>query len=506
MASEPNTHMLEMKGIIKEFPGVKALDGVDFSAGRGEIHALVGENGAGKSTLMKVLSGVYPHGTYAGEIIVDGKPCRFASTRDSEKAGIAVIYQELALVRQMSVAENIVLGSEPSAFGVLDRGAAFKRAEAALKLVGLNVNPGVPVSSLGVGQQQLVEIAKALTREARILVLDEPTAALSDGEAEHLLGILRDLRKKGVTCIYISHRLKEIFEIADNISVLRDGRTVGTFPASTLDEGKLIAKMVGRELKDIFPARVGKAGEAALEVAGWSATDEASGMELHDINLTVRKGEIVGLAGLVGAGRTELAMSVFGAWGNRTAGTVKVAGKEPAELTPGALIRAGAALASEDRKRWGLVLVHDVKSNITLSSLDALSRGGLVDGHKEVAQAATYVKSMAIKTPTLEQKAGNLSGGNQQKIVLSKCLMTEPRALILDEPTRGIDVGAKVEIYSIIRKLADSGVGILMISSELPEIIGMCDRVLVMRDGRVSGELGAGASQEEIMHLAVPAD
>ena len=337
-------------------------------------------------------------------------------------------------------------------------------------------------------------------------MLDEPTAALSDGEAEHLLGILRGLRKKGVTCIYISHRLKEIFEIADNISVLRDGRTVGTFPASTLDEGKLIAKMVGRELKDIFPARVGKAGEAALEVAGWSATDEASGMELHDINLTVRKGEIVGLAGLVGAGRTELAMSVFGAWGNRTAGTVKVAGKEPAELTPGALIRAGAALASEDRKRWGLVLVHDVKSNITLSSLDALSRGGLVDGHKEVAQAATYVKSMAIKTPTLEQKAGNLSGGNQQKIVLSKCLMTEPRALILDEPTRGIDVGAKVEIYSIIRKLADSGVGILMISSELPEIIGMCDRVLVMRDGRVSGELGAGASQEDIMHLAVPAD
>ncbi|MFA6583229.1 MAG: ATP-binding cassette domain-containing protein [Elusimicrobiaceae bacterium] len=498
-----NRYILEMQNIVKEFPGVRALDGVTFSAAAGEVHALVGENGAGKSTLMKVLSGVYAHGSYKGEIKINGEERRFSSVRDSERAGVVIIYQELALVRQLSVCENIMLGDEIHKNGVIDWPAAAEKAAAALKLVGLDINPDTKVSSLGVGQQQLVEIAKALSKDAKILVLDEPTAALSEGEAEKLLSLIKELRGRGVTCVYISHRLKEIFRIADRITVLRDGKTAGTFGKDDLNEAGLIAKMVGREVKDIFPSRRHEFGPAVLDVKNWSASDAAYGMKLKNINFSVRKGEIAGLAGLVGAGRTELAMSLFGVWGRKESGELVVDGKQVPRFTPKALIKAGVALASEDRKRWGLVLIHDVKSNITLSSLDALASFGVVNENAEVSAAEKYVREMAIKTPGLEQKAGNLSGGNQQKIVLSKCLMILPKVLILDEPTRGIDVGAKVEIYGIINRLAEKGVAVLLISSELPEVLGMCDRVFVMRAGRISGEVsGAAASQENIMRYA----
>jgi len=497
-------YILEMKGIVKEFPGVRALDGVTFSARKGEILALVGENGAGKSTLMKILSGVYPHGTYEGEIVIEGKPQSFASVRDSENAGVAIIFQELALVRQLSVCENIMLGEEISKNGVIDWNASYKKAEEALRRVGLDISPATITGTLGVGHQQLIEIAKALSKNAKILVLDEPTAALSEKEADHLLALMRQLKEKGVTCIYISHRLKEVLGIADRITVLRDGRTVGTQNKSEMTESSLIAKMVGRELKDVFPPRAPKeCTETVLSVKNWTVSGGDTGIDVKNVSFEVRKGEIVGMAGLVGSGRTELAMSMFGIWGEKTSGTLEVDCRPVERLNPRDLIRSGVSLASEDRKRWGLVLIHDVKTNITLSALSAIARNGVVNRNEEITSAGKYVKDMAIKTPTLEQRAGNLSGGNQQKIVLSKCLMTRPKVLILDEPTRGIDVGAKFEIYTLIHALAAQGVGILVISSELPEILGLCDRVLVMHDGELAGGLAVkDATQENVMALA----
>lgn len=497
-------YILEMKGIVKEFPGVRALDGVTFSARKGEIHALVGENGAGKSTLMKVLSGVYPSGTYEGEIVIEGKTCAFSSVRESENAGVAIIFQELAMVRQLPVCENIMLGEEISKNGVIDWNASYKKAEEALKHVGLDINPATITGTLGVGQQQLIEIAKALSKKAKILVLDEPTAALSETEAEHLLKLLRQLKENGVTCIYISHRLKEVLDIADRITVLRDGKTVGTQDRAEMTETSLITRMVGRELKDVFPPRKEKATKGvALSVKNWSVSGGDTGIDVKNINFEVRKGEIVGVAGLVGSGRTEMAMSIFGIWGERTGGTVEVDGKRVERFNPRDLIRTGVSLASEDRKRWGLVLIHDVKTNITLAALNAVAKNGVVNKNEEIAFAGRYVKDMAIKTPNLEQRAGNLSGGNQQKVVLSKCLMTKPKVLIMDEPTRGIDVGAKFEIYTLVHALAEQGVGILVISSELPEILGLCDRVLVMHDGALAGELAIkDATQENVMALA----
>ncbi len=497
-------YILEMKGIVKEFPGVRALDGVTFSARKGEILALVGENGAGKSTLMKILSGVYPHGTYEGEILIEGRPQSFSSVRDSENAGVAIIFQELALVRQLSVCENIMLGEEISKNGVIDWNASYKKAEEALKRVGLDISPAMITGTLGVGHQQLIEIAKALSKNAKILVLDEPTAALSEKEADHLLALMRQLKEKGVTCIYISHRLKEVLGIADRITVLRDGRTVGTQNTSEMTESSLIAKMVGRELKDVFPPRASKGcTDAVLSVKNWSVSGGDTGIDVKNVSFEVRKGEIVGMAGLVGSGRTELAMSMFGIWGEKTSGTLEVDRRPVERFTPRDLIRSGVSLASEDRKRWGLVLIHDVKTNITLSALSAIAHNGVVNRNEEITSAGKYVKDMAIKTPTLEQRAGNLSGGNQQKIVLSKCLMTRPKVLILDEPTRGIDVGAKFEIYTLIHALAAQGVGILVISSELPEILGLCDRVLVMHDGELAGGLAVkDATQENVMALA----
>lgn len=496
-------YILRMTGITKDFPGVKALDNVTFSVKPGEIHALVGENGAGKSTLMKILSGVYPGGTYSGKIEIEDSEKSFKSTKESERSGIAIIYQELALVKQLSIVENICLGSEITKSGVIDWNASYKRAEEVLKKVGLNVNPEFPISYLGVGEQQLVAIAKALSKAARILVLDEPTAALSEGESAKLLKILKELRSIGVTCIYISHRLKEVLDIADRITVLRDGHTVATHDRKDLDENKLIALMVGREVSNIYPKKSRVPGDVVLEVKGWTVYDPDINKTIADVNFSLRRGEILGMAGLVGAGRTELVMSFFRFWGRKVKGQIFLENKELDLKDAGSTIASGISLASEDRKRYGLVLDEDICKNISLASLDRISSYTVVNVIDEIRSAERYTAELKIKTPSIEQKAGNLSGGNQQKVVLGKWLMTMPKVLILDEPTRGIDVGAKVEIYNIINELVDKGVAVIVISSDLPEVLGVCDRILVMHEGRFTGDLPAKeATQEKIMYYA----
>jgi ABC-type sugar transport system ATPase subunit len=496
---------LEMRGISKEFPGVKALDGVNLQVRRGEIHALVGENGAGKSTLMKILSGFYPHGTYGGDIVLDGAVQRFQGIRDSETARIAIIFQELALVKQMSIAENLFLGGElRKGRGIIDWDRTYRATAAALEQVGLRRAPGDRVLDLGVGEQQLVEIAKALHKDANVLILDEPTAALTETEAERLLGILGGLRRNGVTCIYISHHLGEVLRIADRVTVLRDGQTVSTHDAAGLTDARMIEQMVGRDLGSLFPWKAREAGPPVLEVKGWTVADPVTEAErLHDVAFTVRKGEILGIAGLVGAGRTELVMSLFGAWGRRRAGEAWLDGKRLAVHGPGDAIAAGLSLVSEDRKRYGLVLDMDVKQNSTLASLHRLARWSVIDMNEEIRLAERYVKDLRTKTPSLEQPVRNLSGGNQQKVVLAKWLLTRPTVLFLDEPTRGIDVGAKVEIYNIMNALVDDGVAVVMISSELPEVLGMSDRVMVMHEGRVTATLPrAEATQQRVMFHA----
>jgi D-xylose transport system ATP-binding protein len=492
-----------MKGIHKEFPGVKALDDVTFSVRKGEIHALVGENGAGKSTLMKILSGVYTAGTYDGTITIYGKPREFKTIRDAENAGVAIIYQELALIKEISITENINLGNEIEKFGVINWDEEFLKADKAIKQVGLNVSPAYPVSVLGVGEQQLVAIGKALSKKARILVLDEPTAALSEGESEKLLRILKQLRDDGVTCIYISHRLKEVFEIADTITILRDGKTVATKKKTELDENKLIALMVGRELTNVYPRKPHTPGKVIMEVKDWTVYDPSINKVIDHVNFTLREGEILGMAGLVGAGRTELVMSLFHVWGRQVAGKIYLEGKELTLKNAGDAVQAGISLASEDRKRYGLILSEDVCKNISLASLKKIAKNSIVNENEEIRSAEKYRTELKIKTPTIESKAETLSGGNQQKIVIGKWLMTMPKVLILDEPTRGIDVGAKVEIYNILNELVDHGVGVIIISSELPEMIGMADRILVMHEGRFTGELMVKeATQEKIMYYA----
>lgn len=497
-------YALEMRSITKEFPGVKALDGVTFNVKKGEIHALVGENGAGKSTLMKILSGVYPAGAFSGDIVIDGAKMTFGRIKDSEKAGVAIIYQELALVKQLSVCENITLGNEISERGIIDWDQSFLKAEAALKKVGLKVSPAEKLLHLGVGEQQLVEIAKALSKEAKILILDEPTAALTESEAENLLRILKELKNSGVTCIYISHRLREIFEIADTITVLRDGKTICTQSKSDFTEDKLIAKMVGRELTQIYPRKKRPIGETLMEVKNWTVYDPAIDETVVDnVSFTVKKGEILGIAGLIGAGRTELVMSMFGVFGRITSGRIFLDGKELSLKSAGDAIKAGISLVSEDRKRFGLVLSMDIKKNMSLASLGRISNNAVIDENEEIRYAEKYSRELKVKTPSIEQIVGNLSGGNQQKVVLGKWLMTGPKVLILDEPTRGIDVGAKFEIYTLINELVDSGVCIIMISSELPEVLGMSDRILVMHEGKFTGELLINdATEEKIMYYA----
>ncbi len=503
------TPILEMRHITKEFPGVRALDDVTFRVKRGEIHCLVGENGAGKSTLMKVLSGVYPHGTYTGEILIDGQPQQFSGIADSEKAGIGIIYQELALVPELTVYENIFLGHEISRNGVVDWNETIRRADEMLRKVRLSVNPDAKVRDLGVGKQQLVEIAKALSREVRILILDEPTAALNEDDSQNLLNLLRELREHGVTCILISHKLKEVISVADTVTVLRDGRTVCTLDAhkGEVNEQVLIRNMVGREITNIYPERKHTiSDEVVLEVRNWSVYDPSLGRYLlRDVNFKVRRGEIVGLAGLMGAGRTELALSLFGnAPRYRVSGEVWLKGKRQDFKHPQEAIVAGMAYVTEDRKAKGLVLIQDVRQNITLANLRALARRGVIDPNAEIQVADGYRVSLNIKTPTIEQKVMNLSGGNQQKVCLAKWLFVRPDVLILDEPTRGIDVGAKYEIYTLMNQLVEQGMSIIMISSELPEVLGMSDRIYVVSGGRIKGELPiAEASQEAIMRLAV---
>jgi putative multiple sugar transport system ATP-binding protein len=503
-----DTPILEMKSITKEFPGVKALSNVSFHVAEGEIHCLVGENGAGKSTLMKVLSGVYPHGTYTGEILFCGEVQKFNSIADSEKAGIAIIYQELALVPEMTVYENIFLGHEIRKGFLVDWNETIKRAGEMLKKVGLDVNPTLKVMDLGVGKQQLVEIAKALSRDVKLLILDEPTSALNENDSDNLLQLLRGLREHGVTSVLISHKLKEVIKIADSVTVLRDGKTICTLDArkGEVSESVLIKHMVGREIDNIYPRRENKKiGEVVFEVKKWNAYNTSLGREiLKDINFNVKRGEIVGFAGLMGSGRTELALSLFGnPDGYRVAGEMYINGEKKHFSHPQYAIEAGIAYVTEDRKGDGLILMQDVKQNITLANLKEIAIRGVVNNNAEVVVANEYKNSLNIKTPTVEQKVQNLSGGNQQKVSLGKWLFVKPDILILDEPTRGIDVGAKYEIYTIMNRLVEQGMSIIMISSELPEVLGMSDRIYIVSSGKITGELPIEeASQEKIMHLA----
>jgi putative multiple sugar transport system ATP-binding protein len=503
-----NTPILEMRGITKEFPGVKALNNVSFRVAQGEIHCLVGENGAGKSTLMKVLSGVYPDGTYTGDILLGGEIQHYRSIRESEHAGIAIIYQELALVPELTVYENIFLGNEIRNGFMVDWNETIQRASAMLRKVRLDVNPAAKIKDLGVGKQQLVEIAKALSRDIKLLILDEPTAALNEDDSANLLDLLRGLRDQGVTCILISHKLKEVIAIADSVTVLRDGQTIVTLDAhkGEVSENVLIKHMVGRSIDNIYPQRAQREfGEVVLETKDWNAYNPALGRTvLRDIAFNVRRGEIVGFAGLMGSGRTELALSMFGnPVGYQVKGDLFVKGQKRNFRRPQDAIKAGLAYVTEDRKGNGLILIQDVKENITLANLRAIAHNSVIDENAEIKISNEYKASLNIKTPSVEQIVGHLSGGNQQKVCLGKWLFVKPDLLILDEPTRGIDVGAKYEIYTIMNRLVEQGMSIIMISSELPEILGMSDRVYIVSAGRITGELPiAEATQEKIMQLA----
>ncbi|NUN96716.1 MAG: sugar ABC transporter ATP-binding protein [Candidatus Omnitrophica bacterium] len=499
-----STPILEMRDISKDFDGVHALSHVNFSVAEGEIHALVGENGAGKSTLMKILSGVYPHGTYGGGIHYRGQEARFADTRAAQDSGIAIIHQELNLVSGMTVAENIFLGREPNRFGWVDWRRMRAEARALLDRVGLDFPPETPVSSLSVGQCQMTEIAKALSQKVDLLILDEPTSALTDPEIERLFELLFQLRSQGVTSIYISHKLEEVFRLADTITVLRDGRAVGTWARDETDPRRVVAAMVGRDISDLFPWQTRSSGDPALEVEGLTVTDPSAHRPILDgISFSLRAGEILGVAGLMGAGRTELAGSLFGVPPGKLVGKVRVNGA-PVEIRhPLDAIRRGIALLTEDRKQSGLLFNLSIAKNITLAALDRVASGPMLNPASERALAADYAGRLTVKSANLANLVGTLSGGNQQKVLLARWLATEPRILILDEPTRGIDVGAKVEIYRLMIELARAGLAILMISSELPEVLGMSDRILVMREGRIAGELSReAASEEEVMHLA----
>ena len=503
-----NNPILEMKNITKEFPGVKALNNVSFQVAQGEIHCLVGENGAGKSTLMKVLSGVYHHGSYTGDILYGGEVQKFNGIHDSEKVGIGIIYQELALVPEMTVYENIFLGHEIRNGFLVNWNETVKRAGEMLKKVRLDVNPAAKVKDLGVGKQQLVEIAKALSRDVKLLILDEPTSALNEDDSENLLKLLSELREHGVTSVLISHKLKEVIAVADSVTVLRDGNTICTLDAhkGEVTETALIKHMVGREIDNIYPKREHKPStEVVLEVKDWSAYDPKIGRNvLKNVNFNLKKGEIIGFAGLMGSGRTELALSIFGnPDGYRISGELLLHNQKRNFRYPQDAIQAGMAYVTEDRKGDGLILMQDVKQNITLANLKGISTNGIVNNNAEVQVANEYKKSLNIKTPTVEQRVGNLSGGNQQKVSLGKWLFVGPNILILDEPTRGIDVGAKFEIYTIMTRLVQEGMSIIMISSELPEVLGMSDRVYVVSSGRITGELPISeASQEKIMKMA----
>ena len=500
-------NILEMRGITKTFPGVRALDDVSISVRRGSIHAICGENGAGKSTLMKVLSGVYPAGTFDGEILVDGEAQSFRSISDSEAQGIVIIHQELALSPFLSIAENIFLGNERERLGWIDWNRTNYEAAQLLIKVGLLDNPITRITELGVGKQQLVEIAKALSKKVRLLILDEPTAALNDADSAHLLGLLEQLKSEGVTCILISHKLNEIEAVADDVTIIRDGRTIETLDVSSgsVSEPRIIRGMVGRDLEHRFPPHTPVIGDEVLRVADWTVHHpiDHERVVVDHADLTVRAGEIVGLAGLMGAGRTELAMSIFGhSYGSGISGQLFIHGKPVTARTVPAAIRAGMAYATEDRKRYGLNLIEGVRRNVSAAALSSLARLGWVNDYEEVVVAERYRRDLNIKSPGIETIVGRLSGGTQQEVVRSQWMFADPDVLILDEPTRGIDVGAKYEIYNIINRLADEGKAVLVISSELAELIGMCDRIYTISAGRVTGDVArADADPEHLLRL-----
>ena len=505
------TTILEMRNITKTFPGVKALDDVSLSVEAGEIHALVGENGAGKSTLMKVLSGVYPHGSYEGAITYQGEECRFSGISDSERLGIIIIHQELALVPLLSIAENIFLGNERATNGIIDWNETFSRTRELLAKVGLKESPTTLVTDIGLGKQQLVEIAKALSKEVKLLILDEPTSSLNETDSEALLKLLLEFKARGISSILISHKLNEIAKVADTITVLRDGSAVSTLDCGTgaISENDIIRDMVGRSLTDRFPPREPKIGETVLEVSNWTAHHpiHSDRKVVDDVSLHVKRGEVVGIAGLMGAGRTELAMSLFGrAYGVNISGEVKIDGRKVDVSTISRAIDNGLCYVTEDRKTYGLVLEETIRRNIPLANLPGVANGIVLDSEKETAVARDYRDRVRIKSSSIGQEVINLSGGNQQKVVLSKWLFAGPEVLILDEPTRGIDVGAKYEIYAIIAQLAASGKAIIVISSEMPELLGITDRVYVMNEGRFVGELPTSeATQEKIMAMIIRA-
>jgi putative multiple sugar transport system ATP-binding protein len=497
--------ILEMRNITKTFPGVKALDNVSFSVEQGEIHALVGENGAGKSTLMKVLSGVYPYGSYEGDIFFEGKECRFQDISQSEEVGLVIIHQELALIPYLSIAENLFLGNERENFGIIDWNETIRRTKELLSKVGLQESPDTLITDIGVGKQQLVEIAKALAKKVKLLILDEPTASLNETDSEKLLELLLQFKKNGIASILISHKLSEVSKVADSITILRDGATIETLDChkDSITEDRIIRGMVGRDLTHRFPPRESNIGEVVFEVQNWNAyhPQHDNRKVSNNVNIKVRRGEVVGISGLMGAGRTELAMSIFGrSYGTRISGKALKNGIEIDISTINKAIENGIAYATEDRKSYGLVLIEEIKDNITLANLEAVADRGVINEPKELTVTGEYRDKLNIKCSSIMQLAVNLSGGNQQKVVLSKWLFSNPDILILDEPTRGIDVGAKYEIYTIINQLASEGKAIILISSELPEILGVCDRIYVMRDGKIVGEMPAKeASQELVM-------
>ena len=498
--------LLELRNITKDFPGVRALDGVSFTLEKGEIHALCGENGAGKSTLIKILCGYYPHGSYGGEVLLDGEEVQFKNLKASEERGIALIAQELALVPELSVAENLMLGREPIRNGFIQWAVVKQEAQRAMELVGLQVDPDRPVKELGIGQQQMIEIAKALSKKAEILVLDEPTAALTEADAKKLLEFLRQLKAQGVSSVYISHRLEEVGQIADRVTVLRDGKSVVTEAMSKLSQEKIISHMVGREVKNLYPRPSAKAGESLLSVKNFSVEDPANPGRyvVRNVSFEVRAGEVLGIAGLMGAGRTALLSSLFGGARGKTEGSLEVQGKSRALFnSPRQAIEAGLALVSEDRKRYGLVLEGSVEENLVLASMRRLVKRGFLDHESFERECGAQVKAMNIKASSLSVWVNKLSGGNQQKVVLGKWLMTNPKILLLDEPTRGIDVGAKAEIYQLMGQLAVRGMGIVLVSSDLPELLGLSHQVLVLNQGCQTASLDfSQATPEKVLAAA----
>ena len=498
--------LLEMKSITKTFPGVKALDNVNLKVEEGEVHALVGENGAGKSTLMNVLSGIYPYGTYEGDIIYNGEVCKFGKIKDSEEKGIVIIHQELALIPYMTIGENMFLGNERGKKAAIDWSETYGQADKYLRQVGLKESSRTLIKDIGVGKQQLVEIAKALAKHAKLLILDEPTASLNESDSQALLDLMLEFKKQGMTSIIISHKLNEISYVADKITVIRDGSTIETLDkaADDISEDRIIKGMVGRDLTDRFPKRTKKhIGDINLEVKDWTVYHPlyTERKVVDGVSMNVRKGEVVGISGLMGAGRTELAMSIFGkSYGTNISGTLKIAGQEVELKNVRDAIKRKLAYVTEDRKGNGLILSNPIKINTTLANLNSISARGVIDKDKEYQIAVEYKEKLNTKCPTVEQNVGNLSGGNQQKVLLAKWMFADPDVFIMDEPTRGIDVGAKYEIYCIINSLVAEGKSVIMISSELPEVLGMCDRIYVMNEGKMVGELEAEeATQERIM-------